>query len=73
MNNKKLYKVTDVAEEFGVTSVCVRKWIQKGELKVFVTPGGHCRILPANFIAFVQKYKYGEDDMKCNEPIAVGE
>ena len=57
MKSQGFYRVSDVAQEFGVTSVCVRKWIKKGKIRVFTTPGGHCRIRQEDFSAFINRYK----------------
>lgn len=39
-----IYTTGTAAKELGVRSETVRRWINSGKLKSFVTPGGHRRI-----------------------------
>lgn len=42
--NKKLYRVSEVADYFGVTDRTVYLWIEHGHLKTELTPHGQWRI-----------------------------
>ncbi|TET52102.1 MAG: helix-turn-helix domain-containing protein [Anaerolineales bacterium] len=39
-----------------VSQATIVNWIKKGELKAYATPGGHYRILPADFLSFLEEY-----------------
>ena len=39
----------EVSQLLGVTVNCVKKWIYKGKLRAFRTPGGHFRITEEEF------------------------
>ncbi|MEA3307756.1 MAG: response regulator [Elusimicrobiota bacterium] len=39
----------------GVARTTISKWIDKGELKAFVTPGGHRKIIEQDLIDFLEK------------------
>ena len=39
-----------------VSQATIVNWIKKGELKAYATPGGHYRILLADFLSFLQEY-----------------
>lgn len=50
----KLWTATEVAKYCGVTSVTVSRWIRKGKLKAYTTPGGHYRIRERDFREFLE-------------------
>lgn len=39
------WRVKDVAEYYGVTPNTVYKWVYRGLLRVYKTPGGGCRFV----------------------------
>jgi len=47
----------DVAKYCHVSQVAVVKWIKAGKLKAYRTPGSHYRILPKDFLEFLEKYQ----------------
>ncbi|MCK5580284.1 MAG: response regulator [Candidatus Omnitrophica bacterium] len=46
----------DVAKHCHVTHRAVLKWIEKGKLKAYRTPGNHSRVSEEDFIRFLEKY-----------------
>jgi len=48
----------DVARICSVTEAAVAKWIKKGQLKAFRTPGGRFRIKRQDFIEFLRKHDF---------------
>jgi excisionase family DNA binding protein len=56
MRRDKFLTTGDVAEYCEVTSAAVLKWIDAGKLPGFTTPGGHHRILRADFKDFLMQY-----------------
>ncbi|MDH4208758.1 MAG: response regulator [Anaerolineae bacterium] len=56
MRRNKFLTTGDVAEYCEVTSAAVLKWIGAGKLPGFTTPGGHYRILRADFKDFLTRY-----------------
>jgi len=52
-----LYFITTskAAEICGVARTTISKWIDEGELKAFVTPGGHRKIIEQNLMNFLEK------------------
>lgn len=59
--NDKPFTTGEVANICHVTINAVKKWIAAGKLKAFRTPGGHYRVLKADFEAFIEKYKFNEN------------
>jgi len=45
----------DVARYCHVTPSTVSRWIKKGYLRAYATPGGHYRILLGEFRAFLER------------------
>jgi excisionase family DNA binding protein len=39
-----------------VSQATIVNWIKKGELKAYATPGGHYRIVLADFLSFLEEY-----------------
>jgi len=56
MKKNRFLTTGDVAEYCEVTNAAVLKWIDAGKLPVFTTPGGHYRILRADFKDFLLRY-----------------
>lgn len=56
MRRDKSLTTGDVAEYCEVTSAAILKWIDAGKLPSFTTPGGHYRILRADFRDFLTRY-----------------
>lgn len=54
----------EVGRRCGVSAVTVKKWIRQGELRAYRTPGGHYRIVEADFQAFARRWgiPLGHDD-----------
>ena len=42
--NRRLLRISEVADFFGVGERCVRLWIEHGQLKAVATPGGGVRV-----------------------------
>lgn len=54
--SKEVLRTGQVAEHCQVSGVTVWSWIKKGKLKAHSTPGGHKRVLVADFQRFLQEY-----------------
>jgi len=52
---KPFWSTGDVAEYCHVSPSTVFRWIRKGYLSAYTTPGGHHRILPDEFRAFLER------------------
>lgn len=52
---KPVLTTGDVARYCHVSITTVFKWIKKGYLPAYTTPGGHHRILPSEFRAFLER------------------
>ena len=50
----ELLTTSDVAKYCGVTSVTVSRWIRRGKLRAYTTPGGHYRIRKQDFKEFLE-------------------
>jgi excisionase family DNA binding protein len=62
MRRERLLTTGDIADYCGVTSAAVLKWIDAGKLPGFTTPGGHYRILRADFRDFLTRFGMFVDD-----------
>jgi excisionase family DNA binding protein len=62
MRRDRFLTTGDVAQYCEVTSAAVLKWIDAGKLRGFTTPGGHHRILRADFRDFLTRYGMFVDD-----------
>jgi len=51
----------------GVGINTIKRWIQKGELKCVVTPGGHWRIAEDEFQRFLDSLQFGTKAMDSND------
>ena len=56
MRRQRFLTTGDIASYCEVTSAAVLKWIDSGKLPVFTTPGGHYRILRADFRDFLLRH-----------------
>ena len=56
MRKNRFLTTGDIANYCEVTNAAVLKWIDAGKLPVFTTPGGHYRILRADFKDFLQRH-----------------
>ncbi|MFC2091377.1 response regulator [Elusimicrobiota bacterium] len=54
---KKTYSTADISKLLDVYPATVAKWIDKGELKAYVTPGGHRKVKKMDLLDFMNKYK----------------
>src|SRR5687768_514058 len=54
---KKPYTTYEIAEFCEVTMKAVTQWIDQGKLPAYRTPGGHRRIRPSDFVAFLKRYQ----------------
>jgi len=52
---KPVLTTGDVARYCHVTSTTVSRWIKRGHLTAYTTPGGHHRILLSDFTAFLER------------------
>lgn len=60
---------SDVARYCHVSRFTVSKWIRKGKLEAYQTPGGHYRVPLSDFRAFLKRYKMPiEDDLLVTVP-----
>lgn len=55
---EKTYTTFQVAEICGVKPTTVIKWANQHKIKVFVTPGGHRRILESDLLGFLREYNF---------------
>ena len=53
---KKRLAIRDIASSCMVSTVTVRRWIQRGELMAFRLPSGHYRVSAADFRDFLKRY-----------------
>ena len=44
-----------------VSQATILNWIKEGKLKAYATPGGHYRILPPDFLSFLESYRMPVD------------
>ena len=58
MEREKPMTVKEVADQCHASRVSVLRWIRQGELKAYTTPGGHHRIRPEDFEAFVSRFGF---------------
>jgi excisionase family DNA binding protein len=61
----------EAAKRLGVAFSTVNYWIDSGVLPGFRTPGGHRRIWPADFDAFVTNFEYGRPGPKRKKILLV--
>lgn len=54
----KQYTTHEVARMLQVDPSTVAKWIDRGVLGAFRTPGGHRRVLAMDVVEFVKVYEY---------------
>ncbi len=54
--HKNWFTVGRIAQYCLVTSVTVRRWIEKGELSAIRLPSGHYRVSIADFRDFLERY-----------------
>lgn len=59
------------AKRLGVAFSTVNYWIDSGVLPGFRTPGGHRRVWPADFDAFVTNFEYGRPGPKRRKILLV--
>jgi len=50
----------EAARRCGVGINTIKRWIRRGQLEAVVTPGGHWRIPPAAFAAFLRRHRLAE-------------
>lgn len=71
LNGKKPLTTFEAARRLGVAFSTINNWIDSGTLPGFRTPGGHRRIWPADFDAFVTKFEYGRTGPKRKKILLV--
>lgn len=54
---QQLFSTHDIAGMIQVDASTVSKWIDKGILLAFRTPGGHRRVRGSDLVAFLQQYQ----------------
>ena len=54
-NEKRFFTTSEIGKLFGVTRICVYKWIKKGKLPAIRVPGGKYRVLKKDLIEFIKK------------------
>jgi len=54
-NEKKFFTTSEIGRIFGVTRICVYKWIKEGKLPAIRIPGGKYRVLKKDLIEFIKK------------------
>jgi two-component system response regulator VicR len=52
-----LYTTHEIADLIQMDQSTIAKWIDKGVLKGFKTPGGHRRAFKSELLAFIKEYK----------------
>lgn len=57
----------EAARKCGVGINTVKRWIQKGELKCVITPGGHWRIPEHEFLSFLKSHKMEPLQINTNQ------
>jgi excisionase family DNA binding protein len=55
-SQKKRLAIRDIASSCMVSTITVRRWIQRGELMAFRLPSGHYRVSAADFRDFLKRY-----------------
>ena len=65
---KRYLTTGKVGEMLEVSPAAIKKWIQQGKLAAFRTPGGHFRILAAEFERFQKTHGFGTG---TGEPLRV--
>ena len=53
--DKKPLTTGEIAGFCHVTYRCVLKWIERGKLSAYHTPGGHSRVKAKDFLTFLEK------------------
>ncbi|MBU0703961.1 MAG: helix-turn-helix domain-containing protein [Chloroflexi bacterium] len=56
MSEIEVLTTGEAAGHCHVSQATIVNWIRKGDLKAFVTPGGHRRILLSDFLSFLETY-----------------
>jgi len=54
-NEKRFFTTSEIGKIFGVTRICVYKWIKEGKLPAIRIPGGKYRVLKKDLIEFIKK------------------
>jgi len=54
-NEKRFFTTSEIGKIFGVTRICVYKWIKDGKLPAIRVPGGKYRVLKKDLIEFIKK------------------
>jgi len=57
MSEKPYFSTQDIGRLLNVSLSSVSKWIDKGELKAYLTPGGYRRVKRGNLVEFMKRYK----------------
>lgn len=55
MKSKRFFTTSEIGKIFGVTRICVYKWIKDGKLSAIRVPGGKYRVLKKDLIEFIKK------------------
>ena len=61
-SGRRFFTTSEVARYCAVTNDGVLKWIKSGKLRAFSTPGGHYRVSPEDFRAFLDKFGIPVDE-----------
>lgn len=64
---RSILTTSDVAAYCHVTSTTVSRWIKRGYLQAHSTPGGHFRVLRADFRAFLERNRMPIDETLFSE------
>ena len=56
--NEKTFTTYQIAQICDVYPTTVISWIKREKLKAFTTPGGHRRVLAADLLEFLKKFKF---------------
>jgi len=57
MPEKPYFSTQDISRLLNVSLSSVSKWIDKGELKAYLTPGGYRRVRRENLVEFMKRYR----------------
>ncbi|RLD16155.1 MAG: hypothetical protein DRI36_06100, partial [Caldiserica bacterium] len=61
--SEKTFTTFDIAKILDVYPSTVAKWIDKGELNAFTTPGGHRRVRKSDLVSFLKKHNIPVPDI----------
>ncbi len=67
----KSYGTEEIARMCSVTRPTVGRWITKGKLPIYTTPGGHRRVWENDLIAFLKSYNIRIPKILGGNPVSI--